>query len=135
MKKGKRKLNKRFKELQSWYLFDTRFCNVARGNEKGDVENLAKRSERQFFSPIPHVSCIEELNDKLLSGCIKELSRKAPAPHTGKTVGDLFEEERDQLYELPPQRFEACRRISTFPGPDFSLRWQNQEKIKFFPGL
>ena len=30
LKKGKRKLNKRFRELRSWYLFDTRFCNVAR---------------------------------------------------------------------------------------------------------
>ncbi|GAG45039.1 unnamed protein product, partial [marine sediment metagenome] len=31
--KGKdRKLNKRFRELRSWYLFDSRFCNVARGN-------------------------------------------------------------------------------------------------------
>ena len=72
-KKGKRKLNQRFRELRSWYLFDTRFCNVARGNEKGDVENLAKRSERQFFAPIPHVSGMEELNDKLLSDCVKEL--------------------------------------------------------------
>ena len=66
LKKGKHKLNKRFRELRSWYLFDTRFCNVARGNEKGDVENLAKRSERQFYSPIPHVCDIEELNEKHL---------------------------------------------------------------------
>jgi transposase len=41
----KRKLNKRFKELRAWYLFDTRFCNIAKGNEKGDVENCCKRSE------------------------------------------------------------------------------------------
>ena len=122
LKKGKRKLNKRFRELRSVYLFDTRFCNVARGNEKGDVENLAKRSERQFFSPIPHISSIEELNDKLLSDCGKELDRKAPAPHTGKTMGDLFEEERHQLYELPPEKFEACRRISTFPDKQLLIR-------------
>jgi len=122
LRKGKRKLNKRFRELRSWYLFDTRFCNVARGNEKGDVENLAKRSERQFFSPIPHVSSIEELNDKLLSDCSKELVRKAPAPHTGKTMGDLFEEEKPHLYELAPERFEACRRISTFPDKQLLVR-------------
>ena len=120
--KGKRRLNKRFRELRSWYLFDTRFCNVARGNEKGDVENLAKRSERQFFSPIPHVSDIEELNSKLLSDCSKELARKAPAGHTEKTMGDLFEEEKLQLYELAFQRFEACRRISTFPDKQLLVR-------------
>ena len=66
-KKGKRKLNKRFVELKSWYLFDTRFCNVAKGNEKGDVENLAKRSERQFFSPVPRIGSMDELNEMLLA--------------------------------------------------------------------
>ena len=122
LKKGKRKLNKRFKELRSWYLFDTRFCNVAKGNEKGDVENLAKRSERQFFAPIPHVSSLEDLNDKLLSDCVKELGRKAPAPHTDKTIGDLLEEEKVPFYELPPQTFEACRRLSTFPDKHLLVR-------------
>jgi len=40
VKRGRdRELNKKFIELRSCYLFDTRFCNVARGNEKGDVEN------------------------------------------------------------------------------------------------
>jgi len=40
VKRGRdRELNKKFIELRSCYLFDTRFCNVAKGNEKGDVEN------------------------------------------------------------------------------------------------
>ncbi len=120
--KGKRNLNKRFKELRSFYLFETRFCNIARGNEKGDVENLAKRSERQFFSPIPHVSSMDELNDKLSADCKKELSRKAPAPHAGKTINDLFEQEKPSFYELPVQKFEACRRISTFPDKQLLVR-------------
>lgn len=38
--KGKeRVLNETFKKLRCHYLFELRFCNVARGNEKGDVEN------------------------------------------------------------------------------------------------
>jgi len=122
LKKGKRILNRRFKELVSWYLFDTRFCNVARGNEKGDVENLAKRSERQFFSPIPRVSSMDELNEMLLVGCKKELQRKASAPHRQKMIGELFEEEKSHLYELPNQKFEACRRISTFPDKQLIVR-------------
>ena len=121
-KKGKRKLNKRFVELKSWYMFDTRFCNVARGNEKGDVENLAKRSERQFFSPVPRVASVDELNEMLVAQCIKELDRKAPAPHTGKTMGELFEDEKEHLFELPAQRFEACRRSSTFPDKQLMVR-------------
>jgi len=122
LEKGKRKLNKKFMELKSWYLFDTRFCNVARGNEKGDVENLAKRSERQFFSPIPRVASMEELNENILAGCKRELQRKGPAPHTGKTIGDLFEYEKQYLDELPSQKFQACRGHSTFASKQLLVR-------------
>jgi len=43
-------LNETFKKLRFHYLFKLRFCNVGRDNEKGDVENLAKRSERTYAS-------------------------------------------------------------------------------------
>ena len=76
-----RRLNKRFRELRSWYLFDTRFCNVARGNEKGDVENLAKRSERTYLTPIPAVGALAELGPKLLEDCRKDLGLPGPRPH------------------------------------------------------
>ncbi len=122
LKKGKRRLNRKFVELKSWYLFDTRFCNVAKGNEKGDVENLAKRSERQFFSPVPRVTDMAQLNEMLIAQCIKELDRQGPAPHTNKTIGDLFAEEKTHLYELPEQKFEACRRISTFADKQLTVR-------------
>ena len=122
LKKGKRRLNRRFMELKSWYLFDTLFCNVAKGNEKGDVENLAKRSERQFFSPVPSVASMDELNEMIYAQCVKELDRKTSAPHTHKTIGQLFEEEKQYLYELPSQPFEACRRLSTFPDKQLMVR-------------
>ena len=47
-----RVLTEKFKELRSQYLFDTRFCNVARGNEKGHVENLVKWSQRNLLTPL-----------------------------------------------------------------------------------
>ena len=40
-----RRLNRYFVALRSHYLFETRFCNVASGNEKGHVENLVKHSQ------------------------------------------------------------------------------------------
>jgi transposase len=42
-----RQLNERFVQLRSFYLFETRFCNVESGNEKGNVENLVKRSQHR----------------------------------------------------------------------------------------
>ena len=97
----KRKLNKRFRELRSWYLFDTRFCNVACGNEKGDVENLAKRSQRTYLTPMPAVGALRDLGPQLISHCREDLNRPAPRPHQGKTQRELFEEEQRCLLPLP----------------------------------
>ena len=109
-----RRLNKRFRELRSWYLFDTRFCNVARGNEKGDVENLAKRSERTYLTPIPAVGALTELGPKLIENCRKDLDLPGPRPHQARTRRELFEEEKRCLRQLPEHPFPACREVDTF---------------------
>ena len=113
--KGKqRKLNKRFLELRSWYLFESRFCNVAKGNEKGDVENLCKRSERTYLSPQPHIDGLGQLAGKLFDHCQDDLQRQGPPDHPDKTIGELLVQERPQLLLLQSDRFEACVRRSTF---------------------
>ena len=113
--KGKdRRLTKRFRELRAWYLFETRFCNIAKGNEKGDVENACKRSERTYLSPVPQVTGMGQLASKLFDDCQNDLRRPGPEVHGGKTVGELFEEERPFLLPLQSERFAACRRRSTF---------------------
>lgn len=117
-----RKLNERFKQLKCWYVFETRFCNIAKGNEKGDVENLAKRSEQWFLSPIPQVNGLDELADRLLSDCQKDLDRAAPAPHSKQSRRELFEEEKQYLYELPKQRFDAYKGVSTFADKQLMVR-------------
>jgi transposase len=119
----KRKLNRRFRELRSWYLFDTRFCNVARGNEKGDVENLAKRSQRTYLTPVPAVGALCELGPKLIEQCQRDLDRPAPRPHRDKTLRDLFEEEKRGLRQLPGQTFQACQQISTFIDKRSLIQW------------
>lgn len=109
-----RRLNERFKHLRSWYLFETRFCNVARGNEKGDAENLAKRSERTYLTPVPEVGGLNELGPHLLAGCDRDLDRAGPAPHGELTRRQMLEQERSSMLALPSQRFEACVQVSTF---------------------
>jgi transposase len=108
-----RRLNLRFKELRSWYLFDTRFCNIARGNEKGNVENLAKRSERTYLTPLPEITSLGELGPRLLADCQRDLELPAPKPHQARTRRQLLDEERPALLPLPAAAFPACRQIST----------------------
>jgi transposase len=119
----KRKLNRRFRELRSWYLFDTRFCNVARGNEKGDVENLAKRSERTYLTPIPVVGALRELGPKMMEQCRADLGLPGPRPHQSKTRRELLEEEKRCFHRLPAQAFEACQQVSTFIDKRSLVQW------------
>jgi transposase len=112
--KGKdRVLNETFKKLRCHYLFETRFCNIARGNEKGDVENLAKRSERTYLTPLPEVTSLSELNEHLLACCKKDLDLPGPRPHQDRLRSALLEEDRRGLLALQATAFEACERIDT----------------------
>ncbi len=109
-----RRRTKRFQELRAWYLFETRFCNIAKGNEKGDVENGCKRSERTYLAPEPQVDRLAQLASQLFDACQKDLGRPGPQVHGGKTVRELFEEEKPRLLPLQSERFAACRRRCTF---------------------
>lgn len=104
-----RRLNARFLELRSWYVFDSRFCTPGRGNEKGDVENLAKRSERSYLTPPPDVGSLDEFNEHLLEQCRRDLALTGPRPHGDRTRGQLLEEERRCLRALPQSPFESCQ--------------------------
>ena len=108
-----RELNRRFKELRAWYLFDTRFCNVGRGNEKGDVENLCKHSEWMYLSPPPHVDGLAQLRQMLLAECRADLHLPGPANHADKTIGQLLQKEQTCMIKLPSEQFDACVRRST----------------------
>ncbi len=111
--KGKeRKLNSKFIELRSHYLFNSRFCNIASGNEKGHAENLVKDSQRDLMSPPPHVVDIDELNELLLRQCTKRLD--IVVKDKGKTRGQLLEEERQFFLPLPKHQYNACVGGSTY---------------------
>lgn len=123
-----RELNQRFLQLRSWYLFDTRFCNVESGNEKGDVENLVKRSQRTYLTPVPEVTSMNELSDHLLEGCRRDLDRV----DRGQTLcrRALLEVERSKLLPLGPSVFPACvewptavckRSLVRVDGNDYSV--------------
>jgi len=100
-----RRLNRKLVELKSWYLFDGRFCNVAKGNEKGHVENLVKRAQRTFLTPLPEVTDLAALNRKLQADCEGELDRTT---REGTAHRELWQEEQQHLLRLPAHRFAAC---------------------------
>lgn len=100
-----RRLNRQFVALRSHYLFESRFCNVASGHEKGHVENLVKHSQRTFMTPLPCVASLAALNQQLESQCRQEWDKQAPRGET--TRGQLLAEERPHFLALPPMPFAA----------------------------
>lgn len=106
-----RKLNKKFLELRSHYLFESRFCNVASGNEKGHVENLVKFAQRTFMTPPPSFTSLEQLNRHLEERCLEDLKREVE--EFSKTREELLEDERKHFLPLPERDFEACIKGST----------------------
>ena len=67
-KDGSRRLTDSFSRFSAHYRFEPVFCNAARGNEKGHVENKCGYTRRNWCVPIPQFSSQEQLaNDLRLS--------------------------------------------------------------------
>ncbi|SDZ51820.1 Transposase [Evansella caseinilytica] len=100
-----------FLALQAHYLFQAEFCNVRSGNEKGRVEGTVGYVRRNALVPEPGDQSIDELNDYLREWCLKEAERKK-VPHSKETVAAMWVKEKEHLYPLPDQPFEACKLVS-----------------------
>jgi transposase len=121
-----RKLNERFMQLRSFYLFDTRFCNIASGNEKGDVENLVKRSQRTYLTPVPEVTSIgTDLAQRLRESCERDLLKVDD--HQTQSRAQLLEKERMAFVPLPASVFRACREESTHVSKQLLVRFDGND--------
>src|SRR5665213_3221547 len=99
-----RNLTREFLRLESHYLFTHRFCRVARGNEKGHVENLVGYGRRNFLVPVPSFSSFSELNVHLTERCLADLSRRTRG--NAETKAERVEDDRAAMLALPGAVFE-----------------------------
>jgi transposase len=112
-----RELNPRFLTLRAHYLFETVFATPGAGWEKGLVEDLVGTARRKLLVPVPMAHDFAELNaglrERLLSW-----RQNVPPGREGRTVGELWDEERPQLLPLPPAEYRASTshsvRVSKF---------------------
>lgn len=93
-----REEHERFSSLKAHYLFDADFCNPARGNEKGAVENLVGYVRRNALVPVRDYSSFEALNAHLLGWSEKERRR----------LKDAWLRERQGLLPLPERAYPCC---------------------------
>ena len=101
----------RFTAFRSYYTFDARFCNPAKGQEKGGVEGLVGFARRNFLVPIPEVKDFDELNELLLMRSIEHGSRQIQGREDPRTIDERHDQERERLLAIPGHAFENTRTL------------------------
>ena len=105
----------KYLSFSSHYAVDLDFCNPAKGNEKGLVENLVGYSRRNFLVPVPRIANIDALNQKLWNDCLKYRATHKVQSRI-HSVNTLYQEELRCLNPIPIYRFDTSK--TTLPSVD-----------------
>lgn len=98
---SRREEQESFQTFREQFGFKAEFCEIAKGNQKGDVEGCVGYVRRNFFSPVPECETIEVLNEDLALWC-ESLRKKRKVYGTDETVECHFLKEKAHLL-LPPK--------------------------------
>jgi transposase len=111
--RGRRRLEaNRFVALRSHYLFESAFTRTGKqgAHEKGGVEGEVGRFRRAHLVPVPEVSSLRELNERLAVACVADLGRTIRGRR--ETVGQALGREVELLRALPAEPFDAAETAS-----------------------
>lgn len=86
-------------QLSRWYLFDWRFCNTARGNEKGHVERSIEYVRRKTFAYKDHFETFQEAQ-QYLEVRVSELNKRV-VKGTQMSPYDKLQEEKAHMLAHP----------------------------------
>jgi len=110
--KGKSRIEQNhFVKFRSYYTFNARFCNPAKGQEKGGVEGLVGFSRRNFMVPIPEVTDFTELNDFLLKRCLAHGQGIIAGREDTRTIDERHDQEQTRLLQRPPKPFDNAKPV------------------------
>ncbi len=108
--RGKARIEQdRFTAFRAHDTFEARFCNPARGQEKGGVEGLVGFARRNFLVPVPEVADLEDLNAQLLERCATDDQRRIGGRADDRTIGERHAAEQERLLALPETPFENTK--------------------------
>ena len=86
-------------QLSRWYQYQYRFCNTAKGNEKGHVERSVEYVRRKVFGFKDSFKTLQEAQDYLLCR-VSELNER-PGTDQRESAATKLELERAALYAYP----------------------------------
>ena len=111
-----------YRAFAAHYAFNTDFCNIASGNEKGLVEGLVNYARKNFFVPVPRAATMEELNEHLLIACLSYRKSHKVNGRTS-TVAEAYEMERAFLHPIAPYKYETARIATPAVGDYATVRF------------
>ena len=115
-----------YKAFAAHYAFQTDFCNIASGNEKGLVENLVGYARRNFMVPVPRVKTLTQLNQQLMKDCLKYREQHKVDSRTG-TVKECYEEEWYCLKPIPSYRYDTSRKATPVTSDYSTVRFDRND--------
>ncbi len=89
------------------HRFKADFCNPAKGNEKGNVENKVGYTRRNMLVPVPVITDFAAFNSELLRRCDADHEREHYV--RGELIRELWEDEKRHLLTLPEYEYEVFR--------------------------
>ncbi len=104
------KAQDKYLSFSAHYAFSLDFCNPAKGNEKGLVENLVGYGRRNFLVPVPRVVDMNTLNKALRQACLK-YRREHHIAGRSQPVSELYNQEKLCLTPIPKFRFDTSKTI------------------------
>jgi len=101
-----------FTVFRSHYLFDSFFCTVGEGHEKGGVEHGVGFARRNFMVPLLQATSFDDLNTQLCERCLADDQRTVDRQPT--TIGAAWRHEQPFLRPLPVRDVPCCvERVAT----------------------
>ena len=105
-----RKLTKRFEALVSHYLFEPCFARVGEGHDKGGVESRGKGIRLQHMVPVPRGESLTAIAQLLIIDLERAFVERRNTE--GRSLAELWTEERLQLLLLPAAPFEVSEPVA-----------------------
>ncbi|KJS89141.1 IS21 family transposase [Desulfosporosinus sp. BICA1-9] len=109
-----------FKNLEAHYSFDSDFCNVAAGWEKGGIENAVAIIRRIAFTPMPCVKNFAELQQHVDACCVKYIETHK-IRYRSASIKSMFTEERQCLNPLPITPLDTAKSIPALVCHDLTV--------------
>lgn len=110
LKGSNRKEQERMIYFKTFFDFETNYCNIAKGNEKGSVEKAVGYVKSRYLSGNKVFKHFADLKKYLFNKCRGELNKAHY--RKGKPIKELLIEETSKLKPIPSERFDNSSKIT-----------------------